>query len=814
MADLNLAPVTVEGTPTPAASAPQAEVRATPTDDPGHVAFVGTDGEVKSIPTANAQKALSAGYRPATEAEYYRAKTGAAGTVMAGLAGAGRGLSLGAYDALTIEAERALHGDKGAEEMRRTLNLLKKGHETASLVGEIGGSLAPMALGLGPAAAAETGGSLLARAGSRAVSALPRAFVEGAAISMGNQFSEDTLGRHELNAQKYLVSGVEGGLIGMLMGAAFAAGGGAITDKLATRAASDAERGAVRAEGRAGSVVGSAAADFAETQAGKALLPPSSIGANEVQKLGKTVEEQQAKLRRIGRTVLDEGIVTAGADKATMAKRVTSRLAEVGEELGTLRGAFEKAAVRPSIENVMTRIQKEVTLPLAEQAFTKDVQAVVSPVVEEIAKRTGTGGAADGSLVFKKPVFDSFDDLFKLRSALDTKLDKMRAFERAGNGPATGHAELRSIRGILEGEFERAADLAAKELGDNTAQKYQVAKALFADLKTAEKWTSKAAAKAAQNRGVSLTDTIAAGHGLTAAATGLAAGHPIAALGLLAGPANKAIRTYGNQVAATISEKAARLMGVQRAAEAYDARLARSVKGFFEGGKTGGKLPSGKSPNVDPDTARMLRTAVKNPTAFGDQVAQAVERTGMTKDAPQIARAMTGVLTRAGSYLAMNMPPEPPPAGFKFGKPAPRSLGPSAQAKQDALIGALDPSSMLADMERGRIDRQKVEALKFINPDMYNDIVQAVNAYGQANQATLTHQQEVAISILTGRPVGAMMQPRTIKGFQQSYASQGPAPEPGAGGGNTKPMGGGGRVDSRAANNLRSRSDRMEADDV
>lgn len=792
MADLPL--TTIEGSPAAAPAPAQPPAAAIPTEDGAGRVFVDPDGEVVDIPTENAGKALSMGYRPATDVEEYTARTGAAGTAMAAAAGFGRGLSFGTFDSLAVGADRLLEGDKGAEEMRNTLRLLKEGHETASLVGEIGGSLAPLALGMAPAgAAAEVpGASALARAGARALQAAPGAFAEGAAIGLGSQLSEDVLGNHDLVAQKYVASALQGGALGMLLGAGAHAGIGAIADKLGSRAALAAEKSAAKAEGaaaKAEGLVGGKLADLAEDQAAKALLPSASLGASELSKLGRTAEEQMSVARRIGRMALDEGIVTAGAKKATIAERVTKRVAEVGEELGALRKSFDKAAVRPSAEVIGERIKNEVLAPLMERPFAfKDV-AAVKPYV------TALGEQLEG-----KATFESFEQLHKLRLGLDEELRRMKAFEKLNAGaPAPGHQELRAIRGILEDEYETAALKAASELGEDTATRYRVAKGLYADLKTAEKWSTKAAGREAQNQALSLTDVIAAG-------AGFAHGGPA---GVALGALNHVRRTLGNQIAAVVADKASVLAGVQRAQEAYDARVARAVEGFYKG-KRG---PVSARPKVDPETARALRSAVQNPEALVSTVTDRVKGLGVYESAPKIAQSMVSTFTRAGAWLQQQMPPEPRPVAFKFGISKPRALAPMAQAKLEAAVGALDIEPTLHDIEHGRpVDRQRVEALKFINPDAYRDLVGALVRYGQENAATLTRQQEVALSLLTGQPIGVTMQPGVIRGFQEAHQANGTPADPTQPATPNQPIQGGAGPSPRA-NALRSGLEKMEASD-
>ncbi len=770
--------------------------------EPGRVALYDADGAMQSVPTENAEAAVREyGYRPASRGEIISQNEGALGSFKAGLYGAARGASFGVFDPLAVAASRAVYGEEGADLAREELNIQQDYHPTASMAGEIGGSLLPLMVGAPAAGEAVVGESLLARAASRAVGAAPRAFAEGAAMGLGQQLSEDTLGNHDLVAQKYLMSGLKGGMFGAILGAGLHAGFGAAGDKLAVRAAEAATKG----EGAAGyRTFGSRLSEIAEEQAAKGSLPAAGISASEMQKLGKTAGDQQTRFRQIGRTLLDEGVTTPGASKAVQAERLTTRVAEVGEELGSIRKSLEKSAVRPSAESAIDRIGKEIIGPLVERPFSADAQRVIRPYVEEISQRAGGKVGADGAM--KVPAtFDSFEKLHTIRQALDEKLSSMKAWEKLNMGAAApGHAELRAVRGILEDEFELAAERAAVDLGEGIAQKYKVTKALYSDLKTAEKWTTKAAARESQHRAVSLTDTIAMG-------AGAATGH--LGIGLLAPVANKMVRTYGNQVGATLADRAAKLLGVQRAAETFDARVSKAVKGFYSGEKKAAQLGAKSTqPKVDPETTRALRAAVQNPAALTERVAQVVGATGLRDDAPRIAQAMASTIMRAAAYLQGAIPPEPPPAGFSFGAQKPRPLGPQAQQKLENAVAALDIEGLLSDIEGGRVDRQKVEALRIINPQAHEAIIGALTRQGIEKAAELTHQQEVALSILTGKPIGAMMQPRTILGFQKAHA-QGAPPDPTASAGVGRQSFGGGGGQSRTADSLRSGSDRMEAAD-
>lgn len=223
---LDLEPVTIEGA-APAAPAPR------PPIPEGEVAVRDFDGSVHLVPAQALPVARAEGSRLATEPEYFGEAAGAGGRVMSAVTGAARGLSFGLSDKATIEADRLLEGDQGADEMRHTLNMLREANPNASLGGEIAGSLAGMFMLPGGAVANEVrGGSALARAGARFAQAAPRAFGEGAAFEMGHQFSEDALGDHDAVGENYVAAGLKGGLFNLLIGGGLHAGGGAVKDAI------------------------------------------------------------------------------------------------------------------------------------------------------------------------------------------------------------------------------------------------------------------------------------------------------------------------------------------------------------------------------------------------------------------------------------------------------------------------------------------------------------------------------------------------------------------------------------------------------
>jgi hypothetical protein len=797
----DLAPITIEGAPEEATYSPEEVAAPAPeppkayTTEPGHLAFVDDRGEVQSVPAENAAEAMQYGYRPATRAEFKAARDGFAGDVMAGITGVGRGLSFGLTDPLTIEADRALEGDRAAEDMRQELSDLKEGHPHASLAGEVGGSLLALMFGAPPAETeAALGEGFLTRAGQRIVRGAPQLVGEGALYGMGQQLSEDALGGHELAAGKYLASGLEGGIFNLLLGSAFHVAGGAALDGAVSGAKSLLSSAAKASEEGGGASLLSRAEGEAERQAFKAT--GAKIGA--IKKLGVTAEEQGMNAEKIGRTLLDEGIVTPMASKPEMASRVDAALEKYGSEIGTLRKGLDRSAIRPEVEPILKRIDDEVVVPLAEKAFTgAELRAVESPILELTDRVKG------------KEAFDSFEQLQTLRRDLADFIYPKAVKGALPPPPPAGFESLKRVERILEEEYETAAARASKDLGEDFTQRYSFAKARYSDLSKARDILASEGAREIANRAFSLTDTIAAGHGFQTAALGVLSGHPAAALAAIAPLANKAVRTYGNQTAAYVLNRMTKLEAVKRAVHGFDNKLDVAARALFtKETKTLG--PARAQRTITPEERRALRQMLANPSAMTEAISDAMARTGLAHAAPKVAAAMSSTLLRAAMYVKSVLPPEPRQIGMSFnGETPPRKLGGHAQFKLDRAIDALDVDRTLDDLGHGKISRQQVEALKFVDPPLFVEIQNRLRSYGQENDPRVNVQKQVALSILFDTPVSAYTQPATRRGFQQAFA-QGVPNEPTLPG--TEPLKPIGTGHSDAAESLASPTDRTAAD--
>lgn len=715
------------------------------------------DGSVSYVAPGDLEKAAGeTDARFATDAEAYNADLGRGAAPLAAAVGAGRGASLGLIDPALIEGTRLLGGDENAEIMREALLQAKEMNPNASLVGEIAGSLAGMyAIPGGAAADAVMGEGMVARAASRLAANAPRLIGEGVALGVGQQESENALYDHERHADDYLAAGIKGGLLNLFVGGALHAGTGALGDRLAGKLArgesaaaraltEDTESAASRLARGEQMPEKTGLLDWIKRESEEQALKATGAKLRDWQKFGATAEAQAERAQRIGRTLLDEGIVDATASQATIGQRLTAKVRQVGEELGAMRAKLDTATVRPSKEAISDRVFREIVLPLEQMPGMQAERAAVRDYMSEFLAK------ADDGL--------TFEQLHKFRRGLDDKLSPKLWNKVPGSAPQ-GAVELGKIRGILEDEFEAAGERAAKELGESFGDGYRLKKTLYSDLRTAEKIATKEAARGNANRTWSLTDTIMGGLGLAAAGPA----------GLVAAGANKLVRTQGNQAAADLLNRAAKLESVQRISAQVDDTIDKGLRALLTGAPRPKLAP--KPPAATEQLVRELREGTRNASAITERLA--AQMAGIQHASPGIARAAAMSVGRTAAYIQSRLPKEPQGAPIPIGPQAPRTMKRSELARVEPMLEVLtSPDAVIDALIDGRLSREHIEALKVFHPPYYARMQRKVREIGQSGEAkALTEQQGVGLSVLFEVPVTAQMQPSTVLGFQDAFAT-------------------------------------------
>ncbi len=754
--------------------------------EPGKVAIRDLDGTVSKIAQADLPAAQGEGARPATEAEYFGAKTGLAGQLASGAIGLGRGASFGLSDAAFIEGSRLIGGDAEAEDTRHALNLAKRVNPNATMAGEFAGAIAPAFFGA-PAAggALALGESAAARFGARALAAAPRALGEGVGMGLGAQFSEDTLENHKLAGEAYLSAGLKGGTIGLLLGAGGAGLLGHAGDKVSSlfgKGARAEESAGLRAVEEAGPYRTAGRVEEAAAEQGgrKGILERldelsdqltyKSTGANrtDVARLGKTADAQAERMGSIADRLRNETfeskpLVEALAGEKEINRRIVGRANEVGKELGAMRRTLDTAAERPSLGAIADRFETEVAGPAAELAGGERGIRGADRFLRDMQKK---GGDAP-----------SFDWLYKQRRQLDELRYDIGI-------PKAERRAYDALRGIVEDEFTTAGERAAKEIGGTFADNYRLQKALYSDLAAAKEASGRAVGRGTGNNAISLTDYAAAG-------IGAVAGGPA---GLLAAGLNMVKRNYGTQIAAHVLDTATRMQSVQRAATKLDDMLSQGTKAFVSGGKAAGRPARVASS----EEIRALREATRAPEAVTARVADALG--DMPAVAPKVAQEAAMVATRAAAWAQHALPKDTAPIGPMFTKPKPTPISDGDRIKATATIEGIEGGEVIVDrLRQGRLTPEHIAAFQYVHPESYGKFRTYLAQHATELGKDLNQQQLTKLGTLFGEPLTEQVLPENRRAFQASFTQGNQAPGQGGAGGNTggaamraKPIQGGG----------------------
>ena len=730
--------------------------------DTGHVAVTSADGKTDFVRREDLPAALAEGSRPATEAEYWGAKTPAA---IAGAEGLARGLSFGVSDPLIVEGTRLLGGEEAGERARVQMRGAEKAHHGLETAAEIGGAVLPAFFGApeGLETAAE---SVLGRAAERAAVAVPENALIGAAQGLGSQLSEDTLQNRQFSAENYWSAGLHGGLLGALVGGVASPVLGYAGDKAATLfgrglpgVEKAAEKGAASAEKEAGGF-GDWLAKTAEEKAFKA----TGAKTEDRIQLAATAEAADARAKRMGRMMLDEGIASPFASKVDMAERTEALRQKVGAELGNVYTELDSATTKPSLAAIGERFNERVLKPLLDHPLGGvSLDEAGNYIVEKGSPAAEAVRFRDGMLAKGGPE-PSFKQLQTYAGLLKDMLDPKKI--RAGLlPPPPGAQALEGLRGAIKDEILSAGEKAAGEVGGSVVERLKVNNELYADLKTLGNILRRETARTGGMNTIGLRTA----HFAAEAIGAVAAGHPLALLGPIG---MHVAHAHGDTLAAKALDKASVLFGATRATAAVEKRLSAGAESFLRG-KAGETRPVKLRST---DEIRAIREAVRDETAVSQRVSDVLRP--ITPHAPNLAQDIATTAARTAAYLRDALPKEQAPIS-PFASTSSRPMSDSERILASHMIEVADDPTIVIDrLVDGRLSFEHVEALKATAPETYNAIRSYLASHAAELRPKLSIQQQAGLSILFGEPINEAFLPGNVKAFQASFTGGNQAPGP------------------------------------
>ncbi len=395
------------------------------------------DGRKVSVEDDKLSAAVDAGYRFRTVKEIDHASD-AESPVTAAAAGLLRGASAGLSDAAFVGAGELLDQMSGTRPVRSVseqLGGMREANPLASTAGEVGGTIAGMAVGGPVRGIAAVGNATRAAAGAGLRGAVAAGAVEGTLYGLGTMVSEASLGDPTTNAQK--LAGVGGGaLFGAALNAAthgIGSGVSALTKALGGKTLQ-------------GALEGLADAGLQAQLGSKKVM-------NKRQLYGKNADDVFDYAR-------ENGLVNGGDDAKSFLERVNKHRIGIGDETGAI--LKDAGTRRPNFDAdaLYARVKSEL-LPVLEKDPSN--RGSINRIVNYMDDLEALG-----------PQGHTLESAWGLQSSLK---------KQVGFGEADGllKQNLDKFRNLMRSEIKDQATATSPHFGamlDDTSSRYRFAKIL------------------------------------------------------------------------------------------------------------------------------------------------------------------------------------------------------------------------------------------------------------------------------------------------------------------------------------------------
>jgi hypothetical protein len=671
--------------------------------------------------------------------------------------------AIGAGDALTLGLGTGLVGAVGGEDVKHYIRNVEAANPISTTLGNVLGLVAPAVATMGGSLLEEAPGalSMAARglaAPTRAVGALGelgagvttralgegalgriasgavRGTLEGSVYGAGSQLSEDILGDHELTAERLLAGMGRGALAGGVLGA------GASTLGFV------AEKGLQKASEL---VEGGGLADRIAKRAAEMQFTATGAKTKEIRQLANHGLETE----EVGRWMLDEMPQFAEGGKNPITREGILKAANAAMEDATPKiqakiAELDAAGARPDAAPIFLRLRSEIAEPLL-----KHVDPGVQSIGNHITKLVDNAEARLGDNA-------TFTDLFKLRREIEDGIN----YNKAAPDMIAAAGEKRAVRAIVEDELGKQGEAAMAGVDPTWRTGYDAAKRQFRMAISVAKATESADKRIAGNLKAGLSDKIIAAHGLTA----LAVGHPLGAVAALgAAAANHLVTHYGDAVASRMLDKFSKLEAVRGLSFDVSRATSDSMRALISTTHAGAVGDLVRLPASFDKKREEVNALASSPQAFTAAMAP-----HMPTVAPKVAAAMASKAQAIIADLQATMPGVLPTGSLL----TPQLGAKPSKMAQEKWLEKVDvfekPMSVFEDMRKGLLTPNKAAAFRQYNPKMLehaiNEMVEQVaeHAKGGKEPSFKAMQQ---MSILTGKPLHAMMQPAFVQSQQALY---------------------------------------------
>jgi hypothetical protein len=665
-----------------------------------------------------------------------------AGSGLAGMAaGNDSGLERAAAPGLDAPLSGVSDYDAAAAEAAQEIQGIREANRGTALTGEILGAVVP-ALASGGAGAAGTvarltpagqlaslatkmGTALVGKAagaGSRIGALALTGAAEGATDNAIRRVTEDlTAGDVDITAERMLGAAWDGAKLGFLVGGGAAALG-------------EAAQGAAKLAAKLPSIE-----DFATGRAFKAALGGANVkGVRQADKLGGH--------EAIGKTLLDEGIVTKGATIEDIAERSSALREQLGKEIGEMRKQADvlSGGKGPDGVELMQKIDDGVIAPLRD-GINDDLADALTGQFKPLREKLSSG---------EPMTFEGLNDIRK-------KLDERLKWDKTN--PDAMLEMKRKVRGAINDWWVESAEAAAKKAGvEGFTENLKALNRKFSHVALADDLASDAVLRKLSNRFASPTDHLVGGaSAIGAAAASGGAAIPSMLSGAAGAAANKVLRERGNQFVSSMLYGLSK--GAVRSEKAVEAAAKSTVKNLVLG--TTRTVPAlSLMSDVHVGQALQQARSLQDPESEESQrLTQMVD--DVSQDSPELAQAVRAKAQQKADYLARLAGP-PMDTSDPFVQ-RPTQMDPVKTRQMARYVDAAsNPAKALERMAHGKGSKEDLETLKALYPGMYRRYVDQVTASVGEMKRPPTSQQRAQLHFATGIPMSRETQPGYVQRIQ------------------------------------------------
>lgn len=617
------------------------------------------------------------------------------GTIAKAMAGVGSGVSLGLGPAAMVKLGLVEPGMVEALETSGAYQagdfagmvapaILSGGESTiakamastpAGLMGRMGGAAEALAGRLMPEAA------VMGNIARPTIQMAARGATEGAIVNMSHTASNAMIQDKPLTWSSIAASGVDGALMGGLVGGAAGAAGG-LLGRIGSRGATEASE---------------LSTDALESKSGQVA---KYLGASKKQLVSMLDDGGTSSYVKKFGEVLDGSIAQSPRQVLKAAQRSAADAAEV--QASILRTLDKEASnLAPIPADVTSSVMQDVKAAFSGTKQSGEAMSIASKISGDLGQ------------------VRTWDNWAKTRAQLAMESES-----------ATGVVKqvTKTTMDVVDLEMKLAMERAAESVGQKgLADAYAgaVVNKRMAEM-LGEMTTGKLASEVGKSNPLSLNHEDAKTIGF-----GVLSGHPLGAAGLLAG--SKLVKEAQRRVEPFLAESAYRsAFGSTAAATTARVgdRMTRTMSTFMRGGRQAATTAAAgqAAPKLKYDMASYQKSFDETSRLLDAGHAAKVEALSQEiaeMGHPEMAKEVMDQFMRAALYMKYNMPPSAKlKQSGKLGEmPKPFGLGTAEQKFIRIQRAVRNPLSLLDDLEDGSLSRDAVKAVKYVYPAIHNELV-------------------------------------------------------------------------------------------